>query len=149
VCGCRVLQFLSAGLGGEGRRRLNASMPKPVIWWCSAGGLGLLLEDLRLRYCLLFPISCLPDGLEKILSSHPRGWALLWCSKPSVATAAAVIRWCWKMCCFWIRSLHLVGVDEDDGLDCALKVRCEVLPTKFWDHIVFSFIFEIVYNRFL
>jgi hypothetical protein len=34
VCGCRVLQFLPASLGGEGRRWLAASMPKPARWWC-------------------------------------------------------------------------------------------------------------------
>jgi hypothetical protein len=34
VCGCRILQFLLAGLGGEGRRRLDASTPKPARWWC-------------------------------------------------------------------------------------------------------------------
>jgi hypothetical protein len=59
-----------------------------------------------------------------------------------VATAAAVIRWCWKMHCFWIQSLYLVGDDEDDGLDCVLEVQCEVL-LKFGDHIVFSFIFRV------
>jgi hypothetical protein len=30
VCGCRVLQFLPAGLGGKGRRRLDTSTPKPA-----------------------------------------------------------------------------------------------------------------------
>jgi hypothetical protein len=94
---------------------------------------------------LLFPISYLPDGLEKSLSSHPPGWALLRCSKPSVAMAAAVIQWCWKMHCFWIWSLNLVGDDEDDGLDCVLEVRCEALLAKplglyciflyFWSHL--------------
>jgi hypothetical protein len=33
----------------------------------------------------------------------------------------------------------LVGDDEDDGLDGALEVRCEVILAKVWDHIVFSF----------
>jgi hypothetical protein len=40
VCGYHVLQFLPTGLGGEGRRRLDASTPKP-------SGFGLLLGDLR------------------------------------------------------------------------------------------------------
>ena len=81
-CDCRVLETLPAGHGGEGRRRLDvASM---VGTYCS----GIL----DWRYCLVFPISCLPDGLEKFLSSHPAGWALLWCSKPNVAKVAAVTR---------------------------------------------------------
>jgi hypothetical protein len=91
---------------------------------------------------LVFPISYLPDGLEKVLSSHPSGWALLWCSKPNVATVAAVTRWCLKMCYFWVRSLYLVGDNEDDGLDCVLEVLCEVILAKVWDHIVFSFFME-------
>jgi hypothetical protein len=36
----------------------------------------------------------------------------------------------------------LVGDDEDDGLDGALEVRCEVILAKVWDHIVFSFFVE-------
>jgi hypothetical protein len=91
---------------------------------------------------LVFPISCLSDVLEKDLSSHPSGWALLWCSKPIVAIVAAGDRWCLKMSYFWIRYLYLVGDDEDDGLDGALEVRCEVILAKVWDHIVFSFFVE-------
>ena len=49
----------------------------------SAGGVCLLLGDLRLEVLLFFPIPCMPDGLEKVLSSHPSGWALLRCLKPS------------------------------------------------------------------
>jgi hypothetical protein len=44
-----------------------------------------------------------------------------------------------KMCYFWVRYLYLVGDDEDDGLDGALEVWCEVILAKVWDHIVFSF----------
>ena len=94
-CDCRVLEPLPAGHGGEGRRRLDvASM---VGTYCS----GIL----DWRYCMVFPISCLPDGLEKILSSHSSGWALLRWSKPNVAKVAAVTRWCRKICCFWVRWL--------------------------------------------
>ena len=133
-CDCLVLKLLPSGHGGEGRRRLDvASM---VGTYCS----GIL----DWRYCLVFPISCLPDGLEKFFSSHPVGWALLWCSKPNVAKVAAVTRWCLKMCCFWVQSLYLVGDDEDDGLDCDLEVRCMV----FWFHIVFSVFCGVVCNRF-
>jgi hypothetical protein len=42
------------------------------------------------RYCVVFPISCMPDVLEKDLSSHLSGWALLRCSNPIVAIMAAV-----------------------------------------------------------
>jgi hypothetical protein len=45
--------------------------------------------------------------------------------------AEGVIRWYWKMCCFWIRSTNLVGHDEDDGFDCILEVWCEILLAKF------------------
>jgi hypothetical protein len=77
------------------------STPKPASGVeSSAGGLGLLLEDLRLDVLLALPHLLPPDGMEKIITSHPPGWALLRCSKPSVATAAALIRWCWKMRCF-------------------------------------------------
>jgi hypothetical protein len=72
----------------------------------------------------------MPDVLEKDLSSHPSGWALLRCSKPIVAIVAAVIRWCLKMSYFWVRYLYLFGDDEDDGLDGALEVRCEVILAK-------------------
>jgi hypothetical protein len=61
-----------------------------------------------------------------------------------VAAVAAVIRWCWKMRCLWLRSLYLFGDDENDGLDCGLEVWCEVILAKVWDHIVFSFIFGVV-----
>ena len=97
---------------------------------------------------MVFPISCLPDGPEKILSSHSSGWALLRWSKPNVAKVAAVTRWCLKTGGFRIRSLYLGGDDEDDGLDCGLEVWCEVILVKVWDHIVFSFIFGVVCNRF-
>jgi hypothetical protein len=50
-----------------------------------------------------------------------------------------VIRWCLKMCCFWIWYLYLGGDDEDDGLDGALEVWCEVILAKVRDHNVFSF----------
>ena len=133
-CDCCVLKLLPAGHGGEGRWRLDvASM---VGTYCS----GIL----DWRYCLVFPISCLPDGLEKFFSSHSSGWALLRCSKPNVAKVAAVTRWCLKMCCFWVRSLYLVGDDEDDGLVRDLGVRCVV----FWVHIVFSFFCGVVCSRF-
>jgi hypothetical protein len=36
----------------------------------------------------------------------------------------------------------LGGDDEDDGLDGALEVWCEVILAKVWDHIVFSFFME-------
>jgi hypothetical protein len=36
----------------------------------------------------------------------------------------------------------LGGDDEDDGLDGALEVWCEVILAKVWDHIVFSFFVE-------
>ena len=133
-CDCRVLNLLPAGHGGEGRRWLDvASM---VGTYCS----GIL----DWRYCMVFPISCLPDGVEKILSSHSSGWALLRWSKPNVAKVAAVIRWWLKRCCFWIRFRYLGGDDEDDGLDRELEVRCVV----FWVHVVFSFFCGVVCNRF-
>jgi hypothetical protein len=126
VCGlflrwdCHVVKLLLAGHGGKGRMWLEVA--SVVGTYCS----GIL----DWRYCLVFPISCLPDGLEKIFSSHPSGWALLWCSKPNVAIVAAVTRWCLKMCYFWVRSLYLVGDDEDDGLDGVLEVLCEVILAK-------------------
>jgi hypothetical protein len=46
------------------------------------------------------------------------------------------------MCCFWVWYLLLGGDDEDDGLDGALEVWCEVILAKVWDHIVFSFLVE-------
>jgi hypothetical protein len=116
------------GHGGEGRRRLGvASM---VGTYCSG--------TVDWRFCLISSISRLPDGLEKIISSHPSGWALLRCSKPNVAKVAAVIRWCMKMGVFRIRALYLGGDDEDDRLECDLGVRCVVL----WVYIVFSFFLE-------
>jgi hypothetical protein len=128
------VKLLLAGHGGEGRMRLDVA--SVVGTYCS----GIL----DWRYFLVFPISCLPDVLEKDLSSHPSGWALLRCSKPNVAIVATVTRWCLKMCYFWVRSLYLVGDDEDDGLDGVLEVRCEVILAKVWDHIVFSF---FLWNR--
>jgi hypothetical protein len=79
---------------------------------------------------LVFPISCPPDILEKDLSSHPLGWALLRCSKPNVAIVAAVTQWYMKMSYFWVRSLYLVGDNEDDGLDGVFEVRCEIIIAK-------------------
>jgi hypothetical protein len=131
-CDCRGVKLLLAGHGGKGRMRLDVM--SVVGTYCS----GIL----DWRYCLVFPISCPPDVLEKDLSSHPSGWALLQCSKPIGAIVAAVTRWCLKMCYFWVRYLYLVGDDEDDGLDGALEVRCEVILAIVWDHIVFSFFVE-------
>jgi hypothetical protein len=89
-CDCRGMKLLLAGHGGEGRMRLDVTSVVGTyysgIWYW--------------RYCIVFPISCLPDVLEKDLSSHLSRWALLWCSKPIVAILAAVTRWCVKMCCF-------------------------------------------------
>jgi hypothetical protein len=137
-CDCRGVKLLLAGHGGEGRMRLDVS--SVVGTYCS----GIL----DWRYCSVFSISCLPDVLEKDLSSHPSGWALLRCSKPIVAIVAAVARWCLKMSYFWVWYLYLVGDDEDDGLDGALEVRCEVILAKVWDHIMFSFFYGVVCNRF-
>jgi hypothetical protein len=130
-CDCRGVKLLLAGHGGEGRMRLDVT--SVVTTYCS----GIL----DWRYCFVFPISYLPDVLEKDLSSHPSGWALLRCSKPIVAIVAA-LTWCLKMSYFWVRYLYLVGDDEDDGLDGALELRCEVILAKVWDHIVFSFFVE-------
>jgi hypothetical protein len=33
----------------------------------------------------------------------------------------------------------LVGDDEDDGLDGALEIRCEVILAKVWNHLYFPF----------
>jgi hypothetical protein len=77
-CDCRDVKLLLAGHGGEGRMQFDVT---------SVVG----------TYCLVFPISCLPDVLEKDLSSHPSGWALLRCSKPIVTIVVAVTRWCLKM----------------------------------------------------
>jgi hypothetical protein len=121
-CDCRGVKLLLAGHGGEGRMRLDVT--SVVGTYCS----GIL----DWRYCLVFPISCLPDVLENDLSSHPSGWALLRCSKPIVAIVAAVTQWCLKMSYFWVRYLYLVGDDEDDGLDGALEVRCEVILIFFF-----------------
>jgi hypothetical protein len=125
------VKLLLAGHGGEGRMRIDVM--SVVGTYCSG------IWDWR--HCIVFPISCLPDVLEMDISSHPSGWALLRCSKPIVVIAAAVIRWCLKMCCFWVWYL-LLGDDEDDGLDGALEVWCEVILAKVWDHIVFSFLVE-------
>jgi hypothetical protein len=89
-CDCRGVKLLLAGHGGEGRMRLDVT--SVVGTYC----LGIL----DWRYCLVFPISCLPDVLEKDLSSHQSGWTLLRCSKPIVAIVAAVTRWCLKMSYF-------------------------------------------------
>lgn len=62
-CDCRVLKLLPAGHGGEGRRRLDVA--SVVGTYCP--------RILDWRYCLVFPIFCLPDGLEKVLSFHPSG----------------------------------------------------------------------------
>jgi hypothetical protein len=131
-CDCRGVKLLLAGHGGEGRMRLDVT--SMVGTFCSG------IWDWR--HCIVFPISCLPDVLELDISSHPSGWALLRCSKPIAAIVAAVIRWCLKMCCFWVWYLLLGGDDEDDGLDGALEVWCEVILAKVWDHIVFSFLVE-------
>jgi hypothetical protein len=43
--------------------------------------------------------------------------------------------------------MYLGGDDEDDELDGALDVRCEVILVKVWDHIFFfveSFIIDFV-----
>jgi hypothetical protein len=65
-CDCRVVKLPPAGHGGEGRRWLGvASM---VGTYCSG--------TVDWRFCLISTISRLPDGLEKIISSHPSGWAL-------------------------------------------------------------------------
>jgi hypothetical protein len=136
-CNCRGVKLLLVGHGGEGRMRLDVTLV--VGTYCS----GIL----DWSYCLVFPIFCLPDFLEKDLSSHPSGCALLRCSKPNVAIVAAVTRWCLKMCYFWVWYLYLVGDDEDDGLDGASEVRCEVILAKVWDHIVFSFFCGVVCNR--
>jgi hypothetical protein len=42
-----------------------------------------------------------------------------------------------------VPALLLGGDDADDGLDGALKVWCEVILAKVWDHIVFSFFVEL------
>jgi hypothetical protein len=58
VFGCRVLHFPPAGLGGERRRRLDASMPKPARWWCVLLVVWIYCSGIFVwRYCLLFPIS--------------------------------------------------------------------------------------------
>jgi hypothetical protein len=80
-CDYRGEKLLLAGHGGEGRMQLDVT--SVLGTYCS----GIL----DWRYCLVFPISCLPDVLEKDLSSHPSGCALLRCSKPIMAIVAAVI----------------------------------------------------------
>jgi hypothetical protein len=80
-CDCRGVKLLLAVHGGEGRMRLDVT--SVIGTYCS----GIL----DWRYCLVFPISCMPNVLEQDLSSHPSGWALLRCSKPIVAIVAAVI----------------------------------------------------------
>jgi hypothetical protein len=66
-CDCRSVKLCLAGHGGEGRMRLDVT--SVVGSYCS----GIL----DWRYYSVFPISYLPDVLEKDLSSHPSGWALL------------------------------------------------------------------------
>jgi hypothetical protein len=44
--------------------------------------------------------------------------------------------------------MYLFGDNEDGGLDCGLEVWCEVILAKVYDHIVFTFIFGVVCNRF-
>jgi hypothetical protein len=119
-CDCHGVKLLLAGHGGEWRMRLDVTS---VVGTYYSG-----IWDWR--YCLVFPISCLPDVLEKNLSSHPSGWALLGCSKPIVAIVAAVTQWCLKMGCFWVWYLYLCGDDEDNGFDGALDVRCEIILAK-------------------
>jgi hypothetical protein len=131
-CDSRGVKLLLVGHGGEGRMRLDVM--SVVGTYCSG------IWDWR--HCIVFPISCLSDVLEMDISSHPPGWALLRCSKSIVAIVAVVIRWCLKMCCFWVWYLFLGGDDKDDGLDGALEVWCEVILAKVWDHIVFSFFVE-------
>jgi hypothetical protein len=111
------VKLLLAGHGSEGRMRLDVTLV--VGTYCSGS------RDWRC--CIVFPISCLPDVLEMDISSHLPGWALLRCSKPMVEIVAAVIRWCLKMCCFLVWYLYLGGDDENDGLDGALEVWCEVM----------------------
>jgi hypothetical protein len=74
-CDCRGMKLLKASHGGEGRMRLDVT--SVVGTYCSG------IWDWR--YCVVFPISCLADVLEKDLSSHLSWWALLHCSKPIVA----------------------------------------------------------------
>jgi hypothetical protein len=62
-CDCRGMKLLLAGHGGEGRMRLDET--SMVGTYCS----GIWVW----RYCVVFPISCLPDVLEKDLSSHLSG----------------------------------------------------------------------------
>jgi hypothetical protein len=132
------VKLLLASHGGEGRMQLGMTSVVGTYF------LGIL----DWRYCLVFSISCLPDVLEKDLSSNPWGWALLRCSKPIVAIVAVVTRWSLKMSYFWVWYLYLVGDDEDDVLDGALEVWCEVILAKVWNHIVFSFFCGVVCNRF-
>jgi hypothetical protein len=54
-CDCRSVKLLLAGHGGSGRMRLDVT--SVVETYCS----GIL----DWRYCLVFPISCLSDVLEK------------------------------------------------------------------------------------
>jgi hypothetical protein len=65
-CNYHGVKLLLVGHGGEGRMRLDVT--SMVETYCSG------IWDWR--YCVVFTISCLPDVLEKDLSSHPSGWAL-------------------------------------------------------------------------
>jgi hypothetical protein len=100
------VKLLLAGHGGEGRMRLDVM--SVVGTYCSG------IWDWR--YYIIFPISCLPDVLEKDISSHPSGWALLRCSKPIVTIVAAVTRWCLKICasgsctCTWVVTMRTMGL---------------------------------------
>jgi hypothetical protein len=62
--GCHGVKLLLAGHGGEGRMRLDVT--SVVGTYCSG------IWDWR--YCLVFPISCLPDVLEKdLIALTPQG----------------------------------------------------------------------------
>jgi hypothetical protein len=72
VCGCHVLQFLPAGLGGEGSRRFDVSTLKSGRWWSILPVAWIYCSGIFVwRYCLLFP-SRLPDSLKKLLALTPR-----------------------------------------------------------------------------
>jgi hypothetical protein len=62
-CDCHSVKLLLAGHGGEGRMRLDVTSVVGTYY------LGIW----DWGYCLIFPVSCLPDVLKKDLSSHPSG----------------------------------------------------------------------------
>jgi hypothetical protein len=132
------MKLLLAGHGGEGSMWLDVA--SVVGTYCS----GIV----DWRYYLDFPISCLPDGLEKVLSSHPSGWALFAVFKALCGDSGSGESMVSEDVLLLVRSLYLVGDDEDDGLDGVFEVRCEVILAKVWDHIVFSFFCGVVCNRF-